>query len=218
MLLVVEDDPMLGPAVVEGLASHFRVELVTTLEDARATIAALECELVVLDLSLPDGSGLDLLREIRAVHRPTGVVILTALDRPQDRVAGLSLGADDYVGKPFDLEELQARCLAVARRIRGHPAPVIRLGPLAFDSVGRSVTIDDLPITLSATEFRLLDVLVASRGRIVSKDQIEERLYTWNEEIESNTVEVYVSRLRRKLGYPMIRTVRGLGYMLAAPE
>lgn len=217
MLLVVEDDPILGAALVEGLSRVFRVDLAAPLADARAALDTVDYDLILLDFALPDGSGQDLLREIRRAGRSIAVIVLTAFDRPQDRVEGLRQGADDYVGKPFDFDELIARCQAAVRRLHGHPAPLTIIGPLTYDRSGRTLTVDGVPVALSATELRVLDVLVANRGRIVSKDQIEERLYHWTGEIESNTVEVYVSRLRRKIGKELIRTVRGLGYMIAAP-
>jgi two-component system response regulator QseB len=215
LLLVVEDDPLLGPAIVEGLSGHFHADLVTTLEDARLSLETGSYDLVLLDLVLPDGSGLDLLSEIRRRELPVAVIVLTALDAPRDRVAGLQQGADDYVGKPFDLGELIARCETAVRHARGQPAPVLTIGPLRYDKAGRTVTLAGEPVTLSATELRVLDALVARKGRIISKDEIEERLYRWSGEVESNTVEVYVSRLRRKIGKELIRTVRGVGYMIA---
>lgn len=214
MLLVVEDDPMLGDALAEGLAPHFPTQLVGTLADARLALATTEFDLMILDLSLPDGSGSDLLRELRRARRQLPVIVLTARDQTQDRIAGLQLGADDYVGKPFDLDELVARCHAVRRRVQGDLAPVIELGPLRWDPASHTGTIDGQPLVLSATEQRLLEILLSARGRLLSKGQIEERLYDWNSDIGSNTVEVHVSRLRRKIGKHLIRTVRGLGYMI----
>lgn len=214
MLLVIEDDPMLGAALSEGLSEHFPVDLVATLADARLALETTDYDLAILDLSLPDGSGLELLRELRRAGKAMAVIVLTARDRPQDKAAGLREGADDYMGKPFDLDELVARCEAALRRLRGHAAPIVRIGPLAYDRAGQSVTVDGVAVVLSATDLRVLDVLVANRGRIVSKAQIEDRLSRAGGEIESNAVEVYVSRLRRKLGRDLIRTIRGLGYML----
>lgn len=218
MLLIVEDDPMLGEALRDGLALRFRTHLAPTLADARLALETMDFSLVILDLSLPDGSGLDLLREMRKAQRNLPVIILTARDRTEDRIAGLELGADDYVGKPFDLNELLARCQAVIRRLRGDLSPVIAIGPLTYDPATRTASVDGQPLTLSATELRLLEVLISARGRMLSKAQIEERLYDWDTEIESNTVEVYISRLRRKIGKDLIRTIRGLGYTLAAPQ
>lgn len=214
MLLVVEDDPMLGAALVEGLSPHFPTELVTTVADARLAVETTTYELAILDLSLPDGSGLELLREWRRDGLAMAVIVLTALDRQQDRVSGLREGADDYVGKPFDLDELIARCEAALRRLHGHAAPQVKIGALSYDRAARLVTVDGQAVALSATDLRVLDMLVAHRGRIVSKAEIEDRLARAGGDIESNAVEVYVSRLRRKLGRDLISTVRGLGYMI----
>lgn len=216
MLLLAEDDPMLGQTITEGLSPHFRVDWQRTLADARLALAAAQYDVLLLDLSLPDGSGLDLLRELRAAGNPIAVIILTSSAAPAQRVEGLRLGADDYVGKPFDLDELTARCEAAARRVLGQPAPVMALGDLVYDRGGHSLTRGGVAVPLSSTDLRVFDLLVARAGRIVSKGQIEERLYSWSGEVESNTVEVYISRLRRKVGHDRIRTVRGLGYMLDA--
>ena len=214
VLLIVEDDPMLGNALLSGLSQYFQAVLAPSLAEARHRLATTEFSLVLLDLSLPDGSGLDLLREIRRTKTPLPVIILTARDNAQYRIEGLQLGADDYVGKPFDLGELVARCQAVMRRVNGDLAPVISIGTFEFDPAKRCVSVDGQPVALSATELRLLEVLATARGRMLSKSAIEERLYDWEGGIESNAVEVYISRLRRKLGKDMIRTARGLGYMM----
>jgi two-component system, OmpR family, response regulator QseB len=214
VLLIVEDDPMLGAALLSGLSRYFSAILVTSLNDARHRLETADLALIVLDLSLPDGSGLDLLREIRSARLALPVIILTARDGAQHRIEGLQLGADDYVGKPFDLGELVARCQAVMRRVKGDLVPVVTIGALQFNPAKRTVTIGGKSIALSATELRLFEVLIAARGRMLSKSAIEERLYDWEGGIESNTIEVYVSRLRRKLGKHVIQTARGLGYMI----
>ena len=171
-------------------------------------------DIVLLDLGLPDGSGLTLLRDMRASHHLEPVIILTALDSPAQRIAGLKSGADDYVGKPFDLGELSARCEALIRRARRQANSAIDFDGILYDKSEHSVTVDGVAVVLSATELRIFDLLMAHAGTIVSKSQIEDRLYHWTDGVESNTIEVYVSRLRRKLGHDRIRTVRGLGYML----
>lgn len=214
MLLIVEDDPMLGGALLSGLSQYFPAILVTSLTDARHRLQTADLALAILDLSLPDGSGLDLLREIRSARLSLPVIILTARDGAQHRIEGLQLGADDYVGKPFDLGELVARCQAVMRRVNGDLVPEVTIGALRFDPAKRTVTMAGKNIVLSATELRLFEVLVAARGRMLSKAAIEERLYDWEGGIESNAIEVYVSRLRRKLGKDVIQTARGLGYMV----
>jgi len=214
VLLIVEDDPMLGDALLTGLGHQFPAILASSLADARLRLDTVDLTLIVLDLSLPDGSGLDLVREIRCARKTIPVIILTAADATRSRIEGLQLGADDYLGKPFDLAELIARCQAVMRRVRGDLSPNIQIGGLLYDPANRTVTLDGKDIVLSSTELRLFEVLVAGRGRMLSKAVIEERLYDWNAGIESNAVEVYVSRLRRKLGKDVIRTARGLGYMI----
>jgi len=214
MLLLCEDDRMLGEAIVAALSSDFQVEWVCTLEDARLAVRAASYDLLVVDLGLPDGSGLDLVQDVRSNGIRVPIIILTARNAPPQRVEGLNLGADDYIGKPFDLGELIARCHAAIRRARGHAAPELPIGPLVYDKVGRRVLRDGRTLDLSARELRIFDVLAANVGRIVSKDQIEERLHHLTGDYESNAVEVYISRLRRKIGADMIQTVRGIGYLL----
>jgi len=214
MLLLCEDDRMLGDAIVAALSNDFQVEWVRTLEDARLLLMGASYDLLILDLGLPDGSGLDLLRELRGRGDNMPMIILTARNTPPQRIEGLSLGADDYVTKPFDLGELIARCHVAIRRARGQATTQTHIGPLVYDKSGHSVTREGQRIELSARELRIFDVLVAHLGRIVSKEQIEERLYHLTGDLESNAVEVYISRLRRKIGADMIQTVRGIGYML----
>ena len=214
MLLLVEDDEMLGSATAEGLAHAFKVTWVRNVTDAKFALEEVAFDIVLLDLGLPDGSGLGLLRDMRANRHLEPVIILTALDSPAQRIAGLKAGADDYVGKPFDLGELAARCEALIRRARGHAQSAIDFDGLVYDKAEHRLTQDGQEVVLSATELRIFDLLMAHAGSIVSKSQIEDRLYHWTDGVESNTIEVYVSRLRRKLGRDRIRTVRGLGYML----
>ena len=214
MLLLVEDDEMLGSATVEGLSPSFKVSWVQNITDAKFALDEVAFDIVLLDLGLPDGSGLNLLRDMRGSHHLEPVIILTALDSPAQRIAGLKAGADDYVGKPFDLGELSARCDALIRRARRHANSAIEYDGILYDKSAHSLTVDGLAVVLSATELRIFDLLIAHAGNIVSKSQIEDRLYHWTDGVESNTIEVYVSRLRRKLGRDRIRTVRGLGYML----
>ncbi len=216
MLLLIEDDAMLGQAIVEGLSPRFHVEWVRNLSDAQLALDTAAFDVVLLDLVLPDGSGLDFLRRIRGRQVKVPVIILTARNAPAQRIEGLLAGADDYVGKPFDLGELIARCEVSIRRARGHAAPAIQVDGVRYDRAHKRVTVDGVEVPLSATELRVFDVLIGNAGRIVSKSQIEDRLYHWNGGTESNTIEVYVSRLRRKLGRGLIRTVRGLGYQLVA--
>ncbi|SDD27432.1 two component transcriptional regulator, winged helix family [Sphingomonas sp. YR710] len=213
-ILLIEDDDMLGSAIVDGLRPRFPVDWCRTMTDGEAAIDANSYELAILDLGLPDGSGLDLLRGIRARRNPLPVLILTARDALADRVAGLNGGADDYVTKPFDLDELMARCDAIIRRSQGRASPVITYGELAYEPAARRLTRNGDPVALSAREMAVLDILMTNIDRVISKSQIEERLYSWDNLIESNTVEVHLSHLRRKIGRDVIRTIRGLGYVI----
>jgi DNA-binding response OmpR family regulator len=215
MLLLCEDDVMLGRAIAEGLGCDFQVDWVRNLVDARLAMETTAYELAVLDLELPDGSGLDLLRAMRRRGDAMAVIILTARNTPNQRVEGLQSGADDYVGKPFDLGELIARCHVAIRRARGQSVAETVLGDLRYNKEGHRLTRHGQDINLSSRELRVFDILAAHAGAIVSKDQIEERLHHITGDLESNAVEVYVSRLRRKIGHDTIKTVRGIGYMLA---
>lgn len=207
---------MLGQTIVECLSEDFQVQWVRTIADARLALDVQDYDLVLLDITLPDGSGLDLLRSVRQNGKAMPILMLTALDAPAQRVEGLMAGADDYIGKPFDLDELLARCHAAIRRARGNPNPAVKMGSLIYDKAGHRVTMNGHPLQLSSRELRVFDTLFANAGRIVSKDQIEERLHHMTGDLESNAVEVYVSRLRRKIGHDLIQTVRGVGYMLTA--
>ncbi|MDR2880976.1 MAG: response regulator transcription factor [Azoarcus sp.] len=217
-ILLVEDDPGIGMAVQDQtLAEGHCVDRVTTIADARACLHGVTYDLVLLDLMLPDGDGLKLLRDVRARGSNTPVIILTARDRITERIEGLNAGADDYLVKPFDLDELSARIGAVARRYAGNPNPLIRLGPLEIDLVSRSISGPEGRIDLSQREWAIFEALLQRPGSILTKPQLEERLYSFDSEVESNTIEVYVSRLRKKLGWDAIETLRGLGYRLGHP-
>lgn len=213
-ILLVEDDAMLALAIVDGLRPRFQVEVARTLADAELAIATTTYDLAIFDVSLPDGSGLDLLKTLRRNGELMPVIMLTARSGIADRLAGLNGGADDYLSKPFDLNELIARCDAMLRRMHGRAAPTITHRGLCYDPAARTVTRDGAPLPLSARELALFDILITNIGRILGKQQIEERLYGWDDSIESNTVEVHVSHLRRKIGREMIETVRGLGYVM----
>ena len=216
-ILLIEDDAGLGAAVRDELveAGH-GVDWARRLDAARDHLGLAPYELILLDLMLPDGRGLDLLRALRGRGEATPVIILTALDQISDRIAGLNAGADDYLVKPFDLSELGARVGAVSRRYRGDPNPRRRLGDLDVDLVARAVARDGAAITLTAREWALFEAFARHPGAILSKTQLEERLYSFEREVEANAIEAQVSRLRKKLGPEMIETVRGLGYRLAA--
>ncbi|GGH51084.1 response regulator [Frigidibacter albus] len=217
-VLIIEDDAVLRDGLQVGLRlAGFSPESVGSLEDARGALRATRFEVLVLDLMLPDGSGLDLLAELRRARDPVPVLVLTARDRPGDKVRGLDLGADDYLGKPFDLEELAARLRALGRR----PAALSRTQPVwngvILDLACQEARRGDTVIPLSPREFSVLQALMAHPRAILSKSRLEEHLYGWQEEIDSNTVEVHVHKLRTKLGHSFIETVRGAGYRLAEP-
>ncbi|MDP4033601.1 MAG: response regulator transcription factor [Pseudorhodobacter sp.] len=214
-ILLVEDDRGLGAAVRDQIAAEGHTpDWVENLTDARACTDTVTYELILLDLMLPDGRGLDFLRSLRSRRATTPVIILTARDRITDRIDGLNAGADDYLVKPFDLAELSARIGAVARRYSGNPNPLIKLGDLAIDLAARSIAGPVGPIDLSQREWVIFELLLQRPSTIVPKAQIEERLYSFDAEVESNTIEVYISRLRKKLGHDTIATVRGMGYRL----
>lgn len=214
-VLLIEDDAVLGAAVRDQIAGDgHSVDWVQRLDAAAPVIAGVPYDLVLLDLMLPDGRGLPFLRRLRERGLATPVIILTALDQVSDRIEGLNAGADDYLVKPFDLAELSARIGAVARRYGGNPNPLITHGPLQIDLAARSVRRDGTPVPLTAREWALLEALLARPGQLLSKAQLEDRLYAFDTEVESNAIEVHVSRLRKKLGAELIETARGLGYRL----
>lgn len=216
-VLLVEDAPGLGEAVREQIADDgHAVDWVLRLDHARNSVRTTPYDLILLDLMLPDGRGLDFLRQQRSAGDVTPVIILTAQDQISDRIAGLNAGADDYLVKPFDLFELSARVAAVARRYSGNPNPQIRLGDVQVDMSARTVQRAGTTVDLTAREWALFEAFVQRPSALLSKSQLEERLYAFGAEIESNTIEVYISRLRKKLGRDLIETVRGMGYRLAA--
>lgn len=215
-VLLVEDDHVLGDAICAHVAaSGHGVDWVKRLDEARAALDTTPYELVLLDLNLPDGRGLDLLKELRAKDNAVPLIILTAQDQVAVRIEGLNSGADDYLVKPFDLSELSARLSAVVRRYDGRPAPMVRLGDIEVDIGRRLVLKAGKPVDLTAREWAVYERLVRHPNVTIGKDQIEDSLYAFGAEIESNAVEVYVSRLRKKLGPDAIGTVRGLGYKVA---
>ncbi len=217
-ILLIEDDAMLGAAVRDQIVGDGRsVDWVTRIDAARDAMAAAAYDLILLDLMLPDGRGIAFLRSLRAAGDVTPIIILTALDQVSDRIEGLTTGADDYMVKPFDLDELSARIGSVARRYSGNPNPIIRLHSLDIDIdvARRWVRRDGKPIQLTAREWALLEAFLARPCQLLSKAQLEQKLYDFDAEVESNTIEVHVSRLRKKLGTDLIETERGLGYRLA---
>jgi two-component system OmpR family response regulator len=214
-VLLVEDDATLGAAVRDHVAAEgHAVDWAARLDAAQDHLASAAYDLILLDLMLPDGRGLPFLARLRARGDATPVIVLTALDSVAERIAGLDAGADDYLVKPFDLAELSARLKAVARRYAGNPNPLVEIGALAVDLAGRTVTRAGRPVELTAREWALFEALVQRPGQIVSKVRLEETLYPFGAEVESNAIEAHVSRLRRKLGTEAVETVRGLGYRL----
>jgi two-component system OmpR family response regulator len=217
-VLLIEDDTALGAAIRDQIAADgHSVDWVNRLDQAGDAIVAAAYDLVLLDLMLPDGLGIPFLKALRGRGDVTPVMILTALDQVSDRIAGLNAGADDYMVKPFDLAELSARIGSVARRYTGNPNPNITLGPLAIDLAARSITLNGKAVVLTAREWVLFEAFLQRPGQLLSKAQLEERLYSFDREIDSNAIEVHVSRLRKKLGTHVIETERGLGYRLGRP-
>jgi len=215
-VLLAEDDPMIGASVRQGLSQDgFTVDWV---EDGRAAELALADgvhDALLLDLGLPRRAGLEVLAAMRRRSDSRPVLILTARDAVSDRVAGLDAGADDYMVKPFELDELAARLRALLRRSSGRAAPMIVHGEIELDPATHEVRRNGTPVALSAREFALLEALLARPGTILSRTQLEEKLYGWSDAVESNAVEVHIHALRRKLGADLIRNVRGVGWMAA---
>ena len=218
-VLLVEDDPMIGRAVSTGLRdSGYAVDWVRDGEAAESSLTMIAYDLALLDLGLPGKDGLDVLKTLRRQRSAVPVVVITARDAVADRVAGLDCGADDYLVKPFDLDELLARIRAVVRRHSGRGAPEMQYGALVMDPVRRSVSWRGAPVELSAREFAVLEALMKEPGAVVSREKLEDAVYGWGEEIGSNSVEVYLHHLRRKLRPELIRNVRGVGYRVALIE
>ncbi|MDS9470014.1 winged helix-turn-helix domain-containing protein [Paracoccus sp. MBLB3053] len=215
-VLIIEDDAILRDGLTVGLRlAGFSPEAVCDCADARQALAMGGFRAAVLDLMLPDGSGLDLLRELRGQGGTLPVLVLTARDRTPDRVQGLDAGADDYLGKPFELDELAARLRALIRRAQGRAEAEMAWNGLRLDPAQMRGRRDGREITFSPREFAILQALMERPGAILGKVQLEERIYGWQERVESNTIEVHVHNLRAKLGAGVIETVRGAGYRLA---
>lgn len=217
-ILIAEDDQVIADGLLRTLRKSGAVvdHVASGTEAEAALMTNTEFDLLILDLGLPRLHGLEVLRRLRARGSSLPVLILTATDSVEDRVQGLDLGADDYMAKPFSLQELEARVRALARRGMGAASSTIRHGPLVYDQSGRMVTFDGVMLELSAREIGLLEVLLQRSGRLVSKEQLVERLCEWGDEVSNNAIEVYIHRLRKKIekGPVRIATVRGLGYCL----
>lgn len=214
-VLLVEDDDMLGKATLSGLRTAFAADWLTNAEDAEAAIRAQPYDLLVLDINLPGSSGLEMLKGLREQGDLTPCLFLTARDAVYHRIEGLNAGADDYLVKPFDLNELLARCAALLRRAHGRASPVIKHGDITLDPLGKTMHQGTQSISLSPREFAIAECLMNNIGRVISKQQIEASIYDWScDDIGSNTVEVHISALRRKLGKDFIKTIRNTGYVI----
>src|ERR1700735_60598 len=208
-VLLVEDDGMIAQGLQTALRqAGFAIDWVGTATSAPAALQTTTFDVVLLDLGLPQRDGIDVLRDLRKRGNSTPVIILTARDEIQHRIAGLDAGADDYIVKPFDLDELTARMRSVLRRAAGRGDPSIQHGDLRLDPVARTVERNNVPVSVSAHEFAVLEALLQRPGAVLSRAQLEDRLYGWDEQIGSNAVEVYIHGLRRKLGSDAIRTLR----------
>lgn len=213
-ILYVEDDTHLGKATSEGLKDEFAVDWFTNVDDAEEALRQVAFDLLILDINLPGRSGLDFLRDQRAKGNAMPVLLLTARDTVPQRVQGLDAGADDYLIKPYDFDELLARIRALVRRRSNPYRDVLHYRDLAVDFTGHTATLDGIALPLTHREFDVLRILLEDQGRCLGKDQIAEKMYGWDDDVESNTIEVYVSSLRRKLGKEYIKTIRGLGYLM----
>lgn len=218
-VLLIEDTTGLGEAVRDQIRDDgHAVDWVQSLIFAQASVQTTSYNLILLDLMLPDGNGFDFLKSLRKSGDSTPVIILTARDQVSDRIEGLNAGADDYLIKPFDLSELSARVGAVARRYRGDPNPLVKIGHLEIDLSEHRIKANGQNVELTAREWALFEGFVQRPGTLLSRSQLEDRLYQFGAEIESNTIEVYISRLRKKLGRDVIITVRNMGYRLETYE
>jgi DNA-binding response OmpR family regulator len=214
-VLLVEDDGMIAQGLQTALRqASFAVDWMSDGKSASAALQANPFDLVLLDLGLPQCDGIAVLRQMRQRGNATPVIVLTARDDIQSRIAGLDAGADDYIVKPFDLDEVMARMRSVLRRAAGRADPSIQHGDLRLDPVTRTVERQGVPVNLSAHEYSVLEALLQRPGAVLSRAQLEDRLYGWDEPIGSNAVEVYIHGLRRKLGTDSIRTLRGVGYFV----
>ena len=215
-ILLAEDDPLLGDGLRAGLRQlGFLVDWVRDGDAAERELRAQPYAAAVLDLGLPLKDGMEVLAAIRREGITLPVLVLTARDALPDRIRGLDVGADDYVIKPVDLNELAARLRALVRRSHGQPQECLAAQDVVVDPAARTVTRGGIPVALSAREFDLLHALLLNAGRVLSREQLEQHLYSWGQEVESNAIEVHVHHLRRKLGNALIQTVRGVGYVLA---
>ncbi len=214
-VLLVEDDELLGDGVRLGLSQFgYAVDWIKDGQLAMQAVLSESFDTIVLDIGLPKRSGLEILKAMRTRNINTPVLILTAHEGVEHRVKGLDAGADDYLVKPFDLEELCARIRALHRRTTARSEPLISHGRIVVDPASRTVYMDGEPLLLSRREFALLQKLLENPGRVLSREQLSQTLYSWEDEIDSNALEVHIHNLRKKLGFPLVRTIRGVGYMI----
>ncbi|MDT8879732.1 response regulator [Halomonas saccharevitans] len=217
-VLLIEDDALVASGIQAGLGVYdFVVDTVGSIGEARSVMETVSSDVVILDRGLPDGDGMTLLEEWRAAGIDVPVLILTARDAVSDRIEGLHVGADDYLVKPFDLDELVARLQALLRRAAGRSRALVEHGALCLDPVSREVTVAGWPVALSRRELVLLEAFLQAPRSVLSAEQLKDSLYGMNEEVESNALNVHIHHLRRKLGSRVIETVRGLGYRLGEP-
>lgn len=217
-ILVVEDDHLLGDGITRALTrAGDTADWLTNAEDAWHSLQLEHFDCLILDLGLPGMDGLSLLRQLRKAGSTLPVLILTARDAIEDRISGLDAGADDYLLKPFDLAELRARLRAISRRYKGYSDTHLQLGDIEIDTQSQGVSYQGQPVTLSRREYGLLLTLAENAGKVLSRSRLEESLYGWGNEVESNSLEVHIHHLRKKLDTSVIRTVRGVGYMMDKP-
>lgn len=218
-VLLIEDDRMIGDSVRTSLRQDgYAVDWVRTSGAADTALDNEHFDLVLLDLGLPDKDGIDVLRKLRLHRRNTPVIIITARDGIDDRIKGLDAGADDYMVKPFDLEELAARMRSALRRSAGHAEPEMEILGVRLNPATKEVQRDGKPVLLSSREYAIVEALMLRPGAILSRAQLEDRMYGWREEIESNAIEVYIHGIRRKLGPQFIQNIRGVGYFIPKPQ
>jgi two-component system response regulator QseB len=216
-MLLVEDDEVLGDGLKAVLTQNYHtVDWVRDAESALPALATSHFDLIILDLNLPGRTGLEMLESLREEGQSTPVLVVTARTQVSDRILALDGGADDYLIKPFDVDELLARIRALHRRSQGVSSPLLVNGDLVMDPASRAVTFKGVPVTLYQREFKLLQVLMENLGRVMSRDRLETSIYGWEEEVASNAIEVHIHHLRKKIGSGFIRTVRGVGYMMEA--
>lgn len=217
-ILVIEDDPLIGDGIKAGLIKlGFSVDWFTEGKEGMTALSSAPFDAVVLDLSLPGIDGLAILRQWRQQGQDEPVLILTARDALEQRVAGLQQGADDYLCKPFALSEVAARLQALIRRRHGQLQPVLSHGAVVMESASHTVTLDGEPLLLKSRELALLELFLINKGRVLTRAQLEEKLYGWDDDVSSNAVEVHIHHLRKKLGSQFIRTIHGVGYTLGEP-